>query len=56
MTVVGRMGWPEAEVVQGITASRIGDYAAAGGLQSSDFAEVERAWIKALREVGFQLP
>jgi hypothetical protein len=48
MTMAGRVGWPEAAMVQGIAAGGCG--AAAG--QSSDFAEIERAWIEALRKVG----
>jgi hypothetical protein len=35
-----------------IAADGTGECAPAGRLQPSDFAEVERAWIKALREVG----
>jgi hypothetical protein len=49
---MGRAGWPEVEVMQGITAGGAGECAAAGGPQSSDFAEVERAWIEALREAS----
>ena len=52
MAMVGRTGWPEAEVVQGIAAGGAGGYGTAAGPQSSDFAEVEQAWIEALIEAG----
>lgn len=51
MTVAGRMDWPKAAVVQGIAAGGAGEGAAAA-VWSSDFAEVERAWIEALRKIG----
>jgi hypothetical protein len=51
MAIAGRAGWPEAEVVPGIATGGAGGRGTTAG-QSSDFAEVELAWIEALREVG----
>lgn len=49
--MAGRAGWPKAEMVPGISTAGTGGCGTAAG-QSSDFAELERAWIEALREAN----